>query len=61
MTTTKNKKDAFVKVPLWWAAEAAKAARMPGMLIPIELLHRSWKARSLTFPWGAARIIETPG
>ena len=43
-------KDAFVKVPLWWAAEAAKATRMPGMLVLIELLHRSWKAKSLTFP-----------
>jgi hypothetical protein len=28
-------KDAFVKVPLWWAAEAAKATRMPGMLVLI--------------------------
>jgi hypothetical protein len=43
-------KDAFVKVPLWWAAEAAKATRMPGMLVLIELLHRSWKAKGLTFP-----------
>lgn len=45
-----KRKDAFVKVPLWWATEAAKATRMPGMLVLIELLHRSWKARSLTFP-----------
>ena len=43
-------KDAFVKVPLWWAEAAAKATRMPGMLVLIELLHRSWKAKSLTFP-----------
>jgi DNA-binding HxlR family transcriptional regulator len=52
-----KQKDAFVKVPLWWAAEAAKATRMPGMLVLIELLHRSWKAKSLTFslPNGSLR------
>jgi hypothetical protein len=50
MATTQHKEPPFVKVPLWWAAEAAKATRMPGMLVLIELLHRSWKAKSLTFP-----------
>jgi hypothetical protein len=49
-------KDAFVKVPLWWAAEAAKATRMPGFLVIIELLHRSWKAKSLTFPFPNGRL-----
>jgi hypothetical protein len=39
-------KDQFVKVPLWWAAEAAKATRSPTTLVLIELLHRSWKAKS---------------
>lgn len=46
----RKSKDAFVKVPLWWAAEAAKATRMPRMLVLVELLYRSWKAKSLTFP-----------
>jgi ribosomal protein S19E (S16A) len=46
----RKKQEQFVKVPLWWAAEAAKATRTPVMLVLIELLHRSWKARSLTFP-----------
>jgi hypothetical protein len=46
---TAKSKDTFVKVPLWWATEAAKATRMPGMLVLIELLHRSWKAKSMTF------------
>ena len=32
------------------AAEAAKATRMPRMLVLVELLYRSWKAKSLTFP-----------
>jgi ribosomal protein S19E (S16A) len=48
--TKREKKDRFVKVPLWWAAEVATAARDPAMLVFVELLHRSWKARSLTFP-----------
>jgi DNA-binding HxlR family transcriptional regulator len=46
---SKKQKEPFVRVPLWWAAEASKATRMPGMLVLIELLHRSWKAKSLTF------------
>jgi hypothetical protein len=44
-------KDAFVKVPLWWAEAAAKATNLPRMLVLVELLHRSWKAKSLTFPF----------
>jgi hypothetical protein len=46
----RKKVEPFVKVPLWWAAEAAKATRTPRILILIELLHRSWKAKNLTFP-----------
>jgi hypothetical protein len=41
-------KDLFVKVPLWWAAAAAKATRTPGFMVCIELLHASWKAKSVT-------------
>jgi DNA-binding HxlR family transcriptional regulator len=44
-----KKPEPFVKVPLRWAEAAAKATRTPGMLVLIELLQRSWKARSLTF------------
>lgn len=40
----------FVKVPLWWAEEAAKACtRASTALVLIYLLHASWKARSTTF------------
>jgi hypothetical protein len=46
----RKSKDAFVKVPLWWATEAAKANRIPRMLVLVELLRRSWKTHSLTFP-----------
>jgi ribosomal protein S19E (S16A) len=41
-------KDRFVKVPLWWAEAAAKATRTPGFMVCIELLHASWKAKSVT-------------
>jgi len=45
-----NKKDAFVKVPLWWAEAATKATKSPAALFLIYLLHASWKARGTTFP-----------
>ena len=48
----------YVKVPLWWAEAAAKATRMPGMLVLVELLHRSWKAKSLTFPLPNGRLAK---
>jgi hypothetical protein len=54
----KSKKDAFVKMPLWWAAEAAKATRDPSMLVLVELLHRSWKAKNLTFPLPNGRLSK---
>lgn len=48
--TTARKKDTFIKVPIWWATEAAKATKTPAILVCIYLLHASWKARSATFP-----------
>lgn len=45
-----TRKDAFVKTPLWWAVEAAKATKTPALLVCLYLLHASWKARSATFP-----------
>jgi hypothetical protein len=54
--TKRKKTEPFVKVPLWWAAEAARATRMPGMLVLVELLHRSWKAKSRTFPLPNERL-----
>jgi hypothetical protein len=46
----RKRPEPFVKVPLWWIAEAAKATRSPTTLVLVALLHRSWKAKSLTFP-----------
>jgi len=47
---TTAKKDTFVKVPLWWAAAAAKVTKTPAALVWVYLLHTSWKARSPMFP-----------
>jgi hypothetical protein len=44
-----TKKDVFVKTPLWWAVEAAKATKTPALLVCVYLLHASWRARSMTF------------
>jgi len=49
VATTKPK-EPFVKVPLWWAAEAAKATKTPKALVWLRLLHMAWKANSPTFP-----------
>jgi hypothetical protein len=50
-SSAKRKKAsaAFVQVPVWWAEAAAKATRTPSFLVCIELLHRAWKAKSMTF------------
>jgi hypothetical protein len=40
----------FVKVPLWWAEQAARATGTPKAFLWIWLLHLAWKARSNTFP-----------
>jgi hypothetical protein len=54
----RGSKDAFVKVPIWWAEAAAKATKLPRMLVLVELLHRSWKAKSLTFPFPNGRLEQ---
>jgi hypothetical protein len=59
-TPKKRKKvEPFVKVPLWWATEAAKAARSPATIVLVELLHRAWKAKGLTFPLPNGRLGKT--
>ena len=42
-------REPFVKVPLEWVIEAAKAARSPRALVLIDLLHCAWKAKGPTF------------
>src|SRR5262245_52008156 len=52
----RRKAEPFVKVPLWWAAAAAKASRSPATLVLVELLYASWKAKSLTFSLPNGRL-----
>lgn len=56
-----SNKEPFVQIPLWWAAAAAKATRMPGFLVCVELLHCAWKARSMTFSFPSGRLIRNGG
>ena len=46
----RNRKGAFVQVPLRWFEAATKATRSPQALVSVWLLHLAWKAKSLTFP-----------
>jgi hypothetical protein len=52
----RKKVEAFVKVPLWWIATAAKATNNLKVLVAVELLYASWKAKSLTFPLPNGRL-----
>ena len=46
---SRRKRDQFVKVPLWWAGQAAQATGTPKAFVWIWLLHLAWKAQSNTF------------
>jgi hypothetical protein len=52
----RKKAEPFVKVPLWWAEAASKAARSPVTLVLVELLRASWKTRNTTFPLANVRL-----
>jgi hypothetical protein len=62
----RKKVEPFVRAPLWWIRAAAKHTRSPTTVVLVELLYRSWKARSSTFPlptaelakWGASKEIK---
>jgi hypothetical protein len=53
---TKLKKNPFVKLPWWFAIEAAKATKSTKALVWVELVYRAWKAKSLTFPLPNMRL-----
>jgi DNA-binding transcriptional ArsR family regulator len=52
------KTEPFVKVPLWWIAAAAKAARSPATIVFTELLRAAWKAKGTTFPLPNGRLSK---
>ncbi len=43
--------DLFAKVPLRWAAAAAKATQTQQAMIWVLLQHMAWRAKSMTFPF----------
>ena len=50
--------EPFVKVPLWWIRQAAKATNTNKALICVELLYAAWKAKRSTFPLPNGRLRE---
>ena len=48
--------ERFVKVPLVWAAQAAKAIRDPALLVLLELLLADWHADGGPFRFPNARL-----
>jgi hypothetical protein len=44
-----RKQQQFVKLPLQWAADAAKATGTRSAMVWILLLHMAWKTKSTTF------------
>jgi hypothetical protein len=58
MPAKKGKKDAFVKVPLWWIEAATQATKTPQAFVCVWLLHLAWKAGSMTFPLPNDRLAK---
>jgi hypothetical protein len=50
------KVEPFVKVPLWWMAQATKATNTAKALVCIELLHIAWKSKRASFPFPNGRL-----
>jgi hypothetical protein len=53
-----RKGQQFVKLPLQWAADAAKATGTRGAMVWILLLHMAWKTKSTTFPLSNAILAR---
>jgi hypothetical protein len=54
----RKKVEPFVKVPLWWIAQATKATNTGRALVCIELLYAAWKTKRSTFPLPNARLAR---
>jgi hypothetical protein len=52
----KKEAEAFVMVPLWWIAQAAKLTHTPATLVLMELLYTAWRTKSSTFILPNARL-----
>ena len=61
-----QKSDPFVKVPLRWATQVARATRSPGTMVWIWLLYLAWGSGARTVPlanaklkqWGVSRNVK---
>jgi hypothetical protein len=58
MRSSKQRKDVFVKVPLWWIEQATQATRSPQAFVCIWLLHLAWQEKSMTFPLPNDRLAK---
>jgi DNA-binding transcriptional ArsR family regulator len=54
----RKKTDPFVRVPLWWIAQAATATNTGRALVCIELLCAAWKTKRTTFPMPNGRLAK---
>jgi hypothetical protein len=54
----RQRQQEFVKVPLQWATDAAKATGTRGAMVWILLLHMAWKGKSTTFPLSNALLAK---
>ena len=48
--TRRHRTDSFAKVPLGWAAAAAKATKTPRAMVWVLLQHIAWQNNRATFP-----------
>lgn len=54
----RRKAEPFVKVPLWWIAQATKATNTGRALVCVELLYAAWKTKRSTFPLPNSRLAK---
>lgn len=54
----KEASSPFVKMPIRWAAAAAKAVRSPATMVLVELLHAAWRTKSMSFSLPNARLAK---
>ncbi len=50
VTPKRHRADSFAKMPLAWAAAAAKATKTPQAMVWVVLQYMAWKASGETFP-----------
>jgi hypothetical protein len=45
----RRKAEAFVMIPLWWAARAGEDGRLAEFLVCVDLVYRAWRANGNNF------------